>query len=280
MKSTSSGFNRNIADIAKHERNAALAIGAAIAITFVIIAQAACSRGQANSNLKTNTSSPVSASITPAAPAAPVGLKAPTPAHDATHRAELARFHNDDFGISLQYPWQYGFKGGHKLRLDGEEIQTSFVVPDGAKTAGVNLATIDIPAGYYDKTDFERAFLAVNVSSKLSQDECSQFAGLDSDDASKPTSTKLGDMEAVMLEQVDDDSTVRTYHTYQNGSCYEFILTLQTNDGADQNQQTKPVSRKQVFARLENMLATIEIEQGANAALAGTPPKGIASQKP
>ena len=146
----------------------------------------------------------------------------------------------------------------------------------------MNLATIDIPAGYYEKTDFDRAFLSVNVNRKLTSDQCSQFAGDNaSDSKAAPAKVKVGDVDYVMIERSDDDSTTRTYHTYQNGACYEFVLGLQTNDSDNGNQQIKPVSQKQVFARLEKILATVDIQPDQDGtAVAAAPATSNVPQKP
>jgi hypothetical protein len=227
-------------------------------------------------------------------------------ASPVVHRASVGTLRNDDFGITLEYPWQYGFKSGHKLRLQGEQVETSFVAP-----GGINLGVIEIPAGYYEKTDFERAFLSANVNRKLTSDQCSQFADMsdggqngsqvttegnktadsstaDASSTAKPAiasqKVKVGDQEYLMVEQKSDNSTLRTYHSYQNGVCYEFVLGLKTNDndGSDSD-QIKPVSPKQVFARLEKILATADFAPDAEngAAVAAAPATGdVPPQKP
>lgn len=211
-------------------------------------------------------------------PVSAVSHKSPvqhTASREALSRDAMNTFKDDDFGISLEYPWQYGFKGGHKLRLKGEEVQTGFVA-----AGGVNLATIDIPAGYYDKTDFERAFINVNVNRKLTQEQCGQFA-----DADKltPAKTQVGDQEYTMIERSADNSITRTYHSQQNGSCYEFVLGLETNnnDSDDSGGQIKPVSQKQVFARLEKIMETVTFEADPEAsAVAAAPAATELPQKP
>ena len=194
---------------------------------------------------------------------------------EALSRDPLSTFKDDDFGISLEYPWQYGFKSGHKLRLKGEEIQTGFVA-----AGGVNLATIDIPAGYYDKTDFERAFMNVNVNRKLTSEQCSQFANAEK---LAPAKTKVGEQEFMMIERSGDNSITRAYHQYEGGACYEFVLGLETNndDSDDAGGQIKPVSPKQVFARLENILATVDIKADQDGpAVAAAPAATELPQKP
>lgn len=195
----------------------------------------------------------------------------------------IATMRDDDFGISLQYPWQYGFKSGHKLRSSGEQIETSFGAP-----GGVNLGTIDVPAGYYSGTDFERAFMIVNVNRKLTSEQCSQFSSGEKSDkdssssALQPTKVELGDREYLMLSQKSDNSARRTYHTYQSGSCYEFVLGLNTRD-LESDQPIKPAPVKAVFARLEKILATVGIApdpEQDRMAVAGTPAPSAVPEKP
>jgi hypothetical protein len=282
----------------KQIKNSTIAL---IASAGVLAVTTACSSsGRASSANNTKSATPLAALSQPAT-ATIENVSAPAAlVHSVTHRAALATMRNDDFGIALEYPWQYGFKSGHKLRTQGEQVETSFVAPGGA-----NLGTINIPAGYYENTDFERAFVEVNVNRKLTQDQCSQFAGnaegTDSDDDNsdgnnladasvqpdvQPVKTEVGNQEYLMLERTTDNSTQRTYHAYQNGACYEFVLSLKTNDAdaSDNGQALKPVSRKQVFSRLEKVLASVEIapdaEQNAPA-LASAPAAGdVPPQKP
>jgi hypothetical protein len=193
----------------------------------------------------------------------------------------MATLRNDDFGITLEYPWQYGYKSGHKLRANGETISTGFIAP-----GGVNLGTIDVPAGYYTGTDFERAFLSVNIHRKLTSEQCSQFAGSGADDdggtesgtavarpALQPAKLEFGNQEYLMLERAAENSKLRNYHTYQSGACYEFVLGVQTNDSDAGDQQIKPVSMKQVFARLEKILATVDIASDPSAIVAESKPE-------
>jgi hypothetical protein len=273
----------------------------------------------------------------------PVAAGPAKSASPVVHRAAVGTLRNDDFGLALEYPWQYGFKSGHKLRLQGEQVETGFVAP-----GGVNLGVIEIPAGYYENTDFERAFLSANVNRKLTSDQCSHFAsGITAVSASKADASgddvaakgagtsipqsgtsaipqsaakqvKVADQDYLMLEQRSDNSTVRTYHTYQSGVCYEFVLGLKTNDSdssevasADANGESqagsnatakndrtgennvsgekdakpiKPVSQKQVFARLEKILATVDIapdaDQNGAAVAAAAPSTTEVPQKP
>jgi hypothetical protein len=172
----------------------------------------------------------------------------------------------------------------------------------------------------------------VNVNRKLTSDQCSQFASgnearsanavqndmtktsqpqadsskatgssaQSSDDpitrSSDPKQVKIGDQDYLMLEQRSDNSTLRTYHTYQSGACYEFVLGLKTNDGSDQaasadangsdakTAQIKPVSEKQVFSRLEKILATVSIspdaDQNGSAVAAAPATSEVPPQKP
>jgi hypothetical protein len=255
----------------------------ALVATSGLMTLVACSsspRTGGNTSSSNSNGVPVAQPVATAQPVAPqiakltnVSAKASSsPVQHTIHREPLSTFRDSDFGVSIEYPWQYGFKGGHKLRSQGEEVMTGFV---GA--GGVNLATIDVPAGYYQNTDFARAYLSMNVNRKLTSEQCSQFAGSESgSDKLVPLTTKVGDQEYAMVEQKSDNSTLRAYHTYQGGACYGFILGLNTRDSdsgdANNAQQIKPVSQKLVFARLENIMATVQFEPDQDgAAVAGAP---------
>jgi len=252
--------------------NFAIAAMAASGLMTLVACSSAGKAAQAPNRAGENTASQAAPAQQPETQSAAMPLLKPVSAvsHTVAHRGPLATFRDSDFGISMQYPWQYGFKGGHKLRVKGEETVNGFVA-----AGGVNLATIEIPAGYYEKTDFERAFLTVNVNRKLTAEQCSQFQAAE---ALTPVKTKIADADAMMIEQTGDNSVTRTYHTSQNGACYEFVLGFETKDGdgSDQGEaeQVKPVSQKQVFARLEKMLETVQIDEAQDGTAVASAPAG------
>jgi hypothetical protein len=99
---------------------------------------------------------------------------------------------------------------------------------------------------------------------------------------SEASKLMIGKMELKGTETLVDDGNKKTeakyFHAYQNGACYEFALNL-TTITPDKDSETKAVDRKQVFDRLEKILATVKINAVENAADATpkTPPTAPAA---
>ena len=72
-------------------------------------------------------------------------------------------------------------------------------------------------------------------------------------------------MEA-FAETENNQADVKFYHVFQNGSCYEFTLGLETVEGADSDELkpgAKPVDSNEVFRQLNWMLSTVKIQSVA-----------------
>ena len=132
---------------------------------------------------------------------------------------------------------------------------------------GVAVATVELPDGSYPGTDFASAFFNVNVNRSVSEQECAHFALADSHNVNGQSM----DAEKVKIGATDMETTsnfsasaltqteTQYYHSYENGACYEYVLSLGTagygvKDGAE------PVNRDEVFAKLEKILATVKIK--------------------
>ncbi len=135
---------------------------------------------------------------------------------------------------------------------------------------GVAVATVTLPDNSYTGTDFKSASFIVNINRGLSEQECSHFAFVDTNNADgEPVdaeNVKVGpsdvDMEttstftASMMKQ----NETQYYHRYENGACYEYVLGLATG-GYGAKDGIQPVDREDVFAKLEKILATVKVLQ-------------------
>jgi len=147
---------------------------------------------------------------------------------------------------------------------------------------GVAVATVEAPGGSYPGTDFASAFFNVNVNRSLSEQECEHFAFVDSHnvngapvDAEK---VKIGSIDMETTSNFSASAMTQTetqyYHTYTNGACYEFVLSVGTA-GYGVKDGVEPVNRDKVFARLDKILATAKVtpvvqEQVAETAATGS----------
>jgi hypothetical protein len=214
-------------------------------------------------------------------------MPAEPPAHKkvAKPRSPMVTYSNSRYGLSFSYPWQYGFKPGHRLHSesDKEDVATKFIQP-----GGVNLATIELPKGYYPDTDLSYAFFTANVNKKMTAEECGQFASVQpaeqdqqkvadtSDKSAEESAVKSGDQPSTTpskvtvsgiafdaVEDLQDQSDEKYYHVFQNGVCYEFALGVISADDESVD-GAKLVDHDKVFDRLEKLLATVDLGSDAD----------------
>jgi hypothetical protein len=189
----------------------------------------------------------------------------PVRKHVVQKKAPTATFSDPVNGVSFRYPKTYVLKTGDEPSLDLAGMGS--VQMDFAQPGGTTLAAIELPRNSYPGTDFSSAFFSVSVNPELSASECEQFAfplHLQDDDPGAPAKAKIGGTEFNMVEDfsVTDhkEPSLKYYHRFQNGNCYEFSMGLGTIAGAGDGVQ--PVNREQVFRKLERILATVKLQPG------------------
>jgi hypothetical protein len=174
-------------------------------------------------------------------------------------------------GVSFQYPRKFTLKSGDSVNelVASNAISMNFVQP-----GGVAVAAVKVPEGVYPKSDLASAMFDVSVNKSLTGEQCAEFpvaqkpqAAENSPqaqaDAPAPASKlMIGDLELQSNETTASgeasEQTTKYYHVFENGACYEFALEVATTKG-ETEEGTKPVDRKEVFTRLERILATVKI---------------------
>lgn len=202
----------------------------------------------------------------------------PTPKKVVKKRPSTVTYSDQTYGVSFRYPRGYSLKSGHDI--DSASVPMDFVQPGGVTTVSV-----EVPKESYPGTDFASAFFRVNVNKSLTEAECAQFAVpqplLPGQDAVQPSQMALGGMEMKEIEDLSSEATsqadTKYYHLFQNGACYEFALSLATQDTGDDETLT-PVNRQKVFQHLGTILATVKIKQQAAPEVAAGPATAPAAQ--
>jgi hypothetical protein len=241
---------------------------AGYAILGLLLAMSACSK-QSPKPALVSVSSPAATSPTPATAVAATqaNIAAPIATAQKSPRKRPANvtYSDTNFGVSFLYPRKFVLTSGNDALPQfagmGDALM-NFVQP-----GGVAVATVALPNGSYPGTDFASAFFNVNVNRSVSEEECAHFALADSHnvnggsvDAEK---VKIGSTDMETTSNFSASALTQTetqyYHSYGNGACYEYVLSLGTagygvKDGAE------PVNRDEVFAKLEKILATVKIK--------------------
>jgi len=243
------------------------ALGALLLFSAVIIV-GSCSQGKKPAATQQATQPSAPAAIPAATPsAAPAAAPAPVQAKAKSRkgRAATLSYVNHDYGVTFSFPRKYELKTGEVLTGQSpmDLTATNFVQP-----GGTTLAAVELPETSYPGTDFEAAFINLSVNSAMTEQQCSQFA---SPEQAAAQVVKAGANEFTKVTLPDaaviDQTRAEYYHTFRNGTCYEFTLALSVGGNAEAG--TGTVNRSEVFARLEKILTTVKLPEAT--AVSGEP---------
>ena len=255
--------------IAKHEdesiKNQTVGALGALAMFAAVIVIGSCSR----SSKPVAVQQPLKPEVPVSAPAvaAPAPVTAPTPvvAKARKRRAATLSYVNHEYGLSFNFPRNYRLQTQLKPGT-GNAVPMNFVHPGGKA-----LAAVELPANSYPGTDFKSGFVNVNVNQGMTSEACAQFAspemstgaGTETSQEVKTSEVKLGAIEFHEVENsagaAMKQSDARYYHVFGNGACYEFALGVGTDSDGNVEEVT-PVDRKDVFGKLEKILATVKLQ--------------------
>lgn len=228
----------------------------------------------------------------------------PAPKKVARKRPATVTYNDKTYGVSFDYPRKYAIETGDAANdlVASSPLPLNFVQP-----GGVALAAVELPETGFANTDFSSAYFNVSVHKALTADQCGEFSvpqpvpvkpteessqtsssspNSSSPNASTSTSNNafnstnklmLGDLELHGTEAVSGEGTrqsdAKYFHAFQNGACYEFALNV-TTMARENAAGMKHVDRDKVFARLEQILATVKINPVA------APPEQTATAEP
>jgi len=273
-------------------RQQKIAMIASFAILGLLLAVAACSKQSANP-APVGVSSPIPALATPAptplqmaATTPPTSLVATTTPTKKTPKKRPANvtYNDTNSGISFLYPRKAQLTAGDKMQ---PELTAVGEVPmNFAQTGGIAVAAVALPGNSYPGTDFASAFFNVNINRNVSEQECSRFAFLDIRDSdAEPIDAEKVKVGSTEMETTSNffasaakQAETQYYHSYANGACYEYVLGLGTQ-GFTTEGNLKHVDRDQVFAKLEQILATVKINPVEQEQVAEAPTSGLAGGK-
>ena len=265
--------------ISSWSRQQKLAMVAGFALLGLLLFLGACSKQSSkpaqslvlDQNATTPQTNAVAASTQPAT-APTTAATAPKKVHKK--RPASVTYSDPNSGISFRYPRKFQLGTGEKAEAQFADIgpaPMNFVQP-----GGVAVATVNIPENSYPGTDFTTGFFNVNVNRSLSEQECSQFAFVDTRDPDgeplEADKVKIGSMELEKTSEFSADAMKQAeaqyFHRYENGACYEFVLGLGTAGFGTKD--ITPVDRDQVFSRLEKILETVKIQSVEQPKVAAT----------
>jgi hypothetical protein len=267
QKSTHQRTNNMISGttLSSWSRQQKLAMIAGFAILGLLLAMSACSK-QSPKPALVGVSSPASNSLTPAVTAtqATTSVRLAATKKSPKKRPANVTYNDANSGVSFLYPRKFVLTSGDDALPQYAGLgyaSMNFVQPGGAA-----VATVEMPTGSYPGTDFASAFFNVNVNRSVSREECAHFALADSHNVNgesvEAQKVKIGSTDMQTTSNFAASALTQTetqyYHNYENGACYEYVLSLGTA-GYGVKDGTEPVNRDEIFAKLEKILATVKI---------------------
>ena len=268
-------------------RQQKLAMIAGFAILGLLLALSACSK-QSSKPALAGISSPAPTPATPTIAAiSATTTAAATPAaakRAARKRPANVTFSDANSGVSFLYPRKALLTSGEKARPQFAPLGDALM--NFTQPGGVAIATVELPNDSYPGTDFASAFFNVNVNHSVSEQECAHFAVVDSHNVNGASvdaeKMKVGPAEMAATSNfsasVLTQSETQYYHNYENGACYEYILSVGTA-GYGVNDGVQPVNRDEVFAKLEKILASVKINPVEQENVAEAAGSGLAGGK-
>ncbi len=224
---------------------------------------------------------------------APAPLTAAKPVHKkVVHKAPVTVTYADKTsGVSFQYPRKYALETGDAA----EELVSSDPVPmDFVQPGGVAIAAVTLPTSVYPNRDLAAAVFDVSVNKALTAEQCGGFLETKPSTPADPeapasaavqtSKLMIGDMELQSFEtlasQGNRQEAAKYYHVFENGACYEFALKVATTGVEPEG--GKHVDSKEVFQRLEKILATVKINPTTEvtASAPATPSAPVAASAP
>jgi len=179
---------------------------------------------------------------------------------DAPHEAFLSTYHNPEEGISFRYPRNYSLE-------EGDVQERSFFLKrqedfDSEQPGATLLATVLIPEDGYPNTTFEHGSLQLVVSEAGTEKSCREASLLGSNQSSPRTTT----IQRIVFRWSEHESETagtkvleRAYAGYSQGTCYEFLLTVASEETPDPDGFKKPADTAKIMKQLEKIVSSAQI---------------------
>jgi cell division septation protein DedD len=272
LSNNSQKSDKNIKDIFATEKflfgTGVLAI--AVISGILLLVTDGCSKSSKSAAMNSEPTSPITQNAIVPSPASAIAAAqppavTPKPAKKRVQRkAPMTTYTEPAYGVSFRYPKNYALKTGDEPQRDFAglgPIQTDFIEP-----GAVTVAALELPRASYPGTDFTSGFFSVSVNSAISQEQCELFAfpkvEHPENDPGAVSKVKIAGKEYAMVEGFGNagknDPHTKYFHHFENGSCYEFGMGLNTTDADIAG--LKPVNRSLVFGRLEQILASVKLQ--------------------
>jgi hypothetical protein len=179
---------------------------------------------------------------------------------DTPHEAFLSTYHHPEQGISFRYPRNYSLEEGdleeHSFFLKRQEDL------DLEQPGATLLATVLIPEDGYPNTTFEHGSAQLLVNETGTEKACRETSPL----ASGGNTVKRLTPGGITFRGSEQESKTagtkileRAYYGFSAGSCYEFLLTVATEDTPDPDGFNRAADTTKIMNQLEKIVSSAQI---------------------
>lgn len=260
---------------------------AALLILELAMGTFGCSKAKPAAQNSQNSSNQTVASIAASAvpSVAPVTANPPGRAQKKSVRGPVRKlprtllYTDADSGFSFAYPRKSALKVGQRAEL--EAIGMEWLPINFVQQGGTTVTMLELPSNTKEQ-EVSGEFFAVSVHNGLTAEQCGRFAdeSKSGDNSSAQQANampisriSLHGFEYSELNRQTEQGSAKYYHRFVPGSgeissCYEFTLAVRAPEkkaegemaSASSETQTAQVEKKDDFARLERVLASVKIK--------------------
>ena len=276
---------------------------AALLVLELALGIAGCSKSKPAAQSSQNSSNPTVTSARPeVATVVPVAASQPEMANKKSIKGPVRRlpgtllYTDADSGFSFAYPRKSTLKAGQRAEL--EAIGMEWLPMNFVQSGGTTVSLLELPGSTKEQKN-SGEFFAVSVHNGLTEEQCRMFAGatveqsddnqtLEKVDGMLVSKVSLRGFEYSELNRQTEQGEAKYYHRFvsgsgENSSCYEFTLAVKSRDkqlegesasvGSEAHtSQVGLLEKKDDFARLEKILASVKIKADSE------PAKVVASE--
>ena len=276
---------------------------AALLVLELALGTFGCSKSKPAAQNSQNSSNQTVASVAPPAPAnaVPVAVNQPETAKKKSVNGPVRKlprtllYTDADSGFSFAYPRKSALKAGQRAEL--EAIGMDWLPMNFVQNGGTTVTMLELPRNTKEQK-ISSEFFAVSVHNGLTAEQCGKFAGEsapksdDNSTAEKADATPISKVSVHGIEYSELDrqtgqGNAKYYHRFVPGSaeissCYEFTLGVKSAEKKAEGESTSVSSNSQVekkddFARLEKILASVKIKADSETAKAAASKPSTAS---
>jgi len=268
---------------------AATKVFAALLVLELAAGTIGCSKSKpVAQNSKSSSNQTVATAPVAAIPSTPVAVNLPETAQKKSVKGpvrKLARtlhYTDADSGFSLAYPRKSTLRTGQRAEL--QAIGMEWLPLNFARQGGTTVTMLELPSTTKEQ-ESSGEFFAVSVHNGLTAEQCGKFADESADNNSNAqqanaiSRVNLHGFEYSELNRQTEQGSAKYYHRFVPGSgeissCYEFTLAVKAPEKNAEGSDSQ-VEKKDDFARLQRVLASVKIKADSEPAKVAAEPTAV-----